>query len=763
MSKWINDYLNGDTQSALQELLPRQGTAYGIQNSIEKLLCNYLDSLAFSSLIDASIANDTLQRHIIDKKSYTQMLLRLREELPLLQYSALELDVSMQFDMDTYKKQRRLLSPQVHASFRQVLRSEARGTAIKAELQEKLLSSIPKEQEKIFRKQMQHACNVTAFKNKHENLWRFIEKEQGSLTRPFLPFSYIENDLNVSIPLKESHFPVIMLEAIDRDWADILSPLAGTSALFVFINSNSLMQCLQFDGISKALNEGKQSILVLDASFEGQVDLPVINQDINCMQFPPELSTLKKHIENCLKVPGKENFASLYHTAQVLERERRGKQLGTSRAFALYNTEESKRWYDKHKNHHLHCHTPEYMKTALRPFQVGTKRRLLSDKFPLKLAHIVPQIIDEGHAPTKILRNLLKFHNTELFDPCIFSTERLLFRSMEYPFNPHYSLHSSQRGKETLCLFEREKIPCFLDQGNMNFTQSSQVLTKQVDEANIDIAIFHGPDIINQLTASQSTVPFKICFEHGTMPPFPGFDLLITSTESSRDLFKEHYQTAPYVEALPFAVDVKEGWKENAYPKTEFGVCEDAQILTTISNNLEARLNNVMCGAIEEILLRHPNAYYMPIGDVENKEAILSRFNDQNVRKRVQFLGKHPSPSQLARSMSLFLNEFPFGSCIGMLDAMAAGCPVVSMHDPEGPPQARYAASYFGIEYVVTSQNPKDYVELASQLLTNEKMYAKWSEQAVKQYALRADTKAYTKKLEELIMCTLEKQVCIKK
>jgi len=175
--------------------------------------------------------------------------------------------------------------------------------------------------------------------------------------------------------------------------------------------------------------------------------------------------------------------------------------------------------------------------------------------------------------------------------------------------------------------------------------------------------------------------------------------------------------------------------------------------MTTISNHLGDRLGNEMCLAIAEILQRVPDAYYVPLGlmNDQKKEQFNRFFQEHKVRDRVIFLGGVVNPSQYARSMDLYLNEFPFGSGLGILDAMAAGCPIVSMYDENGPQQGRYGGHYFGIDRTITSGKRSDYAELACQLLNNPEMHGEWSSHAVQQYEKQADVVGYVKKFESIL------------
>lgn len=203
---------------------------------------------------------------------------------------------------------------------------------------------------------------------------------------------------------------------------------------------------------------------------------------------------------------------------------------------------------------------------------------------------------------------------------------------------------------------------------------------------------------------------------------------------------------------LPFVVDSRMGWGENPYPYEKLGVPPGSFLMTTISNHLESRLTRQMCHAISKILQRCPHAYYTPMGPIKDASRQMDIFLKYGVQDRVRFLGHCDEPSQYARSMHLYLNEFPFGSGLGILDAMASECPVVSMYDPEGPPQGRYGGIYFGLEKAVQPGDTDGYVKLACQLYEEEAMYKAWAEHAKMQYEKHTDVESYMQKFEDILV-----------
>ena len=315
--------------------------------------------------------------------------------------------------------------------------------------------------------------------------------------------------------------------------------------------------------------------------------------------------------------------------------------------------------------------SPDYLRQSLEGYPEPPRRPPKGRR----LAHVAPQMVDQGHAPSRLLRTLL--NHAQKFEPHLILTEAHQVRPNEYPPHPYFSPSSTLRGSQSLDHLH------WIETEFTTYEATARRVADQLKE--FDIAIFHGPDPINLIAARLSDVPLKVFFDHSYIPHYPHFDLVISSKADEGGI--------PYVIEPEF-----EG------PPPNLGV----RAATTISLQLENRLSPEFCEAVTRILKACPDLYYLPIGPAS--ESLKARF--PGVEERVQFLGPHPNPADLARGCELYFNEFPFGSGLAVLDALHAGLPVVTLNDPEGPAQARYGAQYAGRS--VTT--PDEYVDLAIRL-----------------------------------------------
>jgi glycosyltransferase involved in cell wall biosynthesis len=531
---------------------------------------------------------------------------------------------------------------------------------------------------------------------------------------------------------------------------------------------------LQFPEIVECLSEDDHLIYILEIYPNGQFEVqntlnltgltlkPVFLCERKGIQETlPLLLTLLK---SCLSQNGEEFCKDtttanwLYQVAKNLLFSIRQERLGISRAPALMEYLEIANWNDPHKGKPPEGASlgPEWkdgMGIKLAEMAKQRVSRPLKRASKYKVAHVVPQIVDVGHAPSRLLESLLTFSDQSQFEPFIISTERLQWHYNEYPMHHRYSNPSGERGKKRLQLYQSMGITTIILNPILTFTEAAY-LTKQIlEERNIDLVVFHGPDVIHSMCTQITDVPIRVLFEHGTVPSYPGFDVAIVSSQAAADINRQKFNALQTrVEVLPFVVNSREGWEEKPYPLEQMGLPPDSLVMTTFSNHLNSRLGDQMSRAIAMILKRVPKAFYAPLGAIHHEEALRKIFVEEGVNSRVVFLDYQRFPSQFARSMKLYLNEFPFGSCLAMLDAMAAGCPVVSMYDMDGPQQARYGGEFMGLDRVITTNKVEDYVELACSLLTDPKKYAEWSEHAKRQYGKHADVPAYVKAFESILL-----------
>lgn len=736
----------------------------------ERDLANFLDALVFGHFNDALIAtqlfrqrmrrDSEIQQIMSTEEAHLQVLRRFDDQLPAYLASG--------------------ACRQVHSGLLPHLLAERREENVPL-TNEALASIEPVSWREDLIHRLRYAQAVTRFKQK-KALW-FQQASCGQLfySRPYVPLRFKDSTeilKQVTVDLSRSKRPaVLFMDSMEGDWASLLSAGETRPLLFVFPTTDTLFHCLQFPELETAFFSPLNGVLALDLYPNEQLRTQSILSEWTepfdfhwiCQRrlWHGQRSAFEEDLRRCLSL-GKEQWLQdseagdrLYRLGQNVKDSWRTERLGKPRFFALHSQCMNRKWSDPHKGHADDTRgiSPLLAKRygqLMRAVPCKNQRRDLKTGAKLHIAHVVPQLVRVGHAPTKLVQGLLRHHNRKNFELSLLSTERLVFRASEYPFDSYSSEPSPARAGEVLKAIQDSGVHVYVENAKLGYRQTAERLARNLSQLEVDFVFFHGPDVINSLATRLCDVPYRVLFEHGSLPEEAGFDLIIASSEESVQRYQKHFASLDTeIVALPFCYDATTDWESEAYSRSllekRWGIPLEAKLLTTISNNLESRVAGEMCASISQILSSCPQACYAPMGEINDPKSFRARFSP-SVRDRIFVLGPQERPSQLARSMHVYLNEFPFGSGLSLLDAMAAGCPVVSMHYPEGPPQGRYGAVFMGLDYVVQSCRAEDYANLTIRLLTEESLYKRWSRHAQTRYLQQADPGIYVKKLEALVL-----------
>ena len=629
-----------------------------------------------------------------------------------------------------------------------------------------LMDAFPENQKKLVGLKLQVIKGCELLERDRHLFTNCFDSIKSIYSMPWIPFAYALKPEPLN-PVDSTEIPLIFMEPIQGlDYAEYLHPILGKRAILIVETVELFYQILQFPSIHALLDNPHVYFYVLERPAEAQFKSQGFQFDSK-QSVEPFFMLRRPHWEAVL-----EPFTAAFNRflldssdstwLQVLARKTLF-QLGVDRygksRFLAYSIESGMRnWFTESRYEKLPEGTelgpiyPDLLKEMIEKNQSNRLPRLYNPQNKIKLTHVVPQLVDGGHAPTRLLNTLCSYADKAWFDVSVFSTERLTNHLMSYPTATFSSESSLNRATKVIGRFQQLGIKVLCDNISSCFESNIDMATKMLKSLQTDIVVFHGPDEINTMIAASCDVPIRLFFDHGTLPQYSCFELLILSTEESYSQNRERFRQMGMESCfIPFSVDVRKDWLPAPYSRKELGLPEEAFIMTTISNHLERRITPEVCHAIVEILFRCPNAFYAPMGLVEDNSKMMAIFESYGVQERVKFLGNVCDPSQVARSMNLYLNEFPFGSGIGILDALAAGCPVVSMYDETGPQQGRYAATYFGIDYVIKTGKKEDYVDLACRLINDKVMYKEWSNHASDVYEKRLDVKQYVKNFELII------------
>lgn len=588
---------------------------------------------------------------------------------------------------------------------------------------------------------------------------------------PWIPYAY-PLEPNQIEHVDPNKIPLIFYEPLQRcDHEVFFKPFRGKEMILAIETLAHLFQMLQFPAMHALLQDPKTFIYVMEFYPEDQFRAQGFPFG-HAKEIQPFFMSARPHLEAFVPAlsAGFQPFfmdakkgEGLYDIAKKVLFNILAERYGKSRCIPL-NVETGLQSWNRDtqrsgskKGFDLNLPKIDYLAELIEEKKSKRQSRPFNPTQKIRLTHVVPQIVDGGHAPTKLLKVLCENGDTTLFDISIISTERMIDHIMNYPPANYVSTSSLLRGTQTIKALNQLGIPVWIDEASSTFESTIDNVGMTLSKLKTDIVVFHGPDEINQLVSASCDVPFKIFFEHGTPPSHGCFDFLILGTEEAYTQNQSRFQQMGMESCyLPFAIDLRKDWKEELVSRKELGLPEEAFVMTTISSHLETRVTPEMKEAIVKILQRCPQAYYAPMGKINDPDQFLTLFKKYEITDKVKILGNVKNPSHYARSMNLYLNEFPFGSCLGMLDAMAAGCPVVSMYEETGPQQGRYAGTFMGLDHVIKNGRVQDYIDLTCQLIQNKDMYNEWSTYTLQQYEKRVDVKQYVRDIELFIKGFIE-------
>lgn len=761
---FLDKFNRGEILAALQAILPYPNSAYDdvpTQNvHLLKALVVYVDATVYNTQYYIT------EQAIIHLKRTVQSQPNIANHFPFFPH-ILEFELHLLHLIQNTNEQTNITDEQIPPPLKLYFESRIKDLLLTKQDIDNIIALVPD----VYQTTLSNKINLS-------QSWIIFKKNRPELSKLIntnLPWHSFHFSLSVSpIITVQGETPLIFMELCQMDFTILQKEMGEAPSIFVFETKATFLQSFQFPILEKLLRDPKHLIYILELYPNEQLLIQncrkISSSSFKMISFFPKspilegLSAFSEALQKCLQQTDSqmqgdtENGNWLYTVSKRILFKMREKSLGISRAAALLSFTNLQNWFDPHKglppsNVPLGPDPLDYFGQRLQQLSVLRKPRPPKrDQPKIKLAHVVSQIVEGGHAPTRLLKTLLNNYDREKYEIILISTEILQNHPFEYPYRLNFSTSSKERAPNLLQNFQSSGISIYIADGTKTYEETALITASILKRHEIDIAVFHVPQEIHLFCAQITDVPVRVVFEHGTHPAYPGFDIEIVSTVESLDLQKELFKKL-HIEAyaLPFAVDVKKNWDVLPPSRKSFGLPENGFLMTTISNHLDSRIGSEMCLAIAEILQQCPNAYYTPIGPTKKNEYFHQFFKEHGVAERVIFLGEQENPSNIARMMNLYLNEFPVGSGLGILDAMASGCPIVTQYDVLGPPQAQYGGIYFGIDRAITSGKREEYVKLACKLVNNKEFYEEWSEHAIAQYEKRANVRQYVTNFEKII------------
>jgi glycosyltransferase involved in cell wall biosynthesis len=604
-----------------------------------------------------------------------------------------------------------------------------------------------------------------------QRLW-FANQQSLLNKKPFLS-SHLRENYHSFLAWEEHHhvfiesrifkgrFPVFLMGPVDLDW----SIIGNAPCCFLFVDYLSFCHCLQFSSLAKVLEKSKSLIIFLDSYFYEQAfyqnfeimqerELEVINV---CPNYFSEnkskeikellgmLLSESKESEIWKKSKSADNFFLLGNTLRSsLEWKRLPKRSGA--AFTMI--QESQYWWSWHQE--VDCRQGSiFLREMIQELPKPVLLKKSSEKSTV--LHVIPRFVDEGHAPSIRIYELLKHYNFDQFKVLLLIVDQHLFRREEYPYFFSDDSSSKQRGYLKIKELEGQGVEVFHLQKEGSFLSLAEEKAKEFKGFGVDLAIFHDPNEWMYLFAHQMEGVHRVFFEHGSLPKLHFFESIILNHEYEADCLRKKSLRNVYFN--PLSIDLLKNEKTSVISRHKWGFSSKDVLITTVSNSLVARLSSDFCCCIAKILQACKQAIFLPVGFVINKDKnkIMSIFKDYGVEDQVVFLGQLEPPLSFLKEMDLYFNDFPVGGGLAILEAMAAQLPVLCLFDESSHLRSRQASLYMERDQNFVVSSCSEYINRGIELVKNSKERELLSKESYKKYQRRSLEEDYILRHQKIV------------
>lgn len=418
---------------------------------------------------------------------------------------------------------------------------------------------------------------------------------------------------------------------------------------------------------------------------------------------------------------------------------------------------------------------PEYLRQVLTVYALAARslgaaldirpgprhRRRSSPSGKLRLAHVVCQIVDGGHAPSRSIETMLKFADRERFDTLLVVTEALGIHT-QHDDQVFQSEASASRGRQRLQhIAGNLGVPILLPRTMDSFPIAAADLHAQMAEQQIDIAFFHGSAATptDWLLCAWQAAPWQLDAGFGLPLYCPAVDFQYFEFEQAMD------ERAVFCRerGIPYGfnrggADLTPIEQAEPLPRGELEIPADHAVLGTIGNHLANRMSSAFCRTVARVMRDRPKTTFLVVGGGDfaaQRAAFGDLCNAQGVPPRVRFMGPTAQPARFTRTFDIYLNSYPDGGGFALGDAMAAGVAVVAMTVGTSP-LALAGAGWLGDENLVQPATDEAYAARLRQLIDDPAERRQFGQRLRERCLARFDARAWVQELNERIWQTVK-------
>ena len=600
------------------------------------------------------------------------------------------------------------------------------------------------QEQSIHRLVYQHCVYRLRFKHfmrKYNNLQQGLCNDTlypfyTSFLRPLYP--YPETPV---VPKEDFKGLIVFYENYHYPWDKITQTFKGKTKIFIFIDKNACCRSIEDENFFKLLME-KESVLLFLDSFPTQQCRIQKMEAWDLSRFytlklwegvnrQSSISVLIRSLQGILK------HQQLFHSQGLLDEKifyltglqviEQTKLLSTGKIFCSFYWKELFYSTRQNKLPYLDISACTYLHYLSKSSHKYKKKPLKSKKDKIKIAHLVGQFINSrSNAPSQRVKQLLLDYDQTKYIPHLIISHASDKSPYEL-YGRYLTYYNEEEERTLLGNLYIDGIVSYAIQRQGGEEQSVEQILNYLSQQEIHTLIVHEAFPIH-LQAAHNFQGKKIFMEHGQIPFVPFFDGIICSHAEEALRLRKFFPKSTYIHNLnkgmlkPF----KGHFPRHFDRKKEY--------LFTFSNQLAARLSYDFLQLVARLLKRYAHLEYCLGGRCIENSLAFYFFKTEGLIDRVHYLGVLKNPYLYLEHACLYLNEFPLGGSMTILEAMACKCPIISLYSATGPMACREGAHFIN-SYAL--KDKEEYYQQACQLIESEEKRQAWGERGYKLFKQR--------------------------
>ncbi len=394
-------------------------------------------------------------------------------------------------------------------------------------------------------------------------------------------------------------------------------------------------------------------------------------------------------------------------------------------------------------------------RVGVKPCVAGQRRSPAGG--PLRMAHVVAQLVDGGHAPSRSVETMLKFADREHFQTYLCITESLS-RHQQHAGQVLASDTSDRRAPQRIRRFEQEYgIPVLRPRSRQSFLTAAADLHAQFAEQQIDVAFFHG-------SVATPTEWLMCAWQAAPWQTDAGFGVPLHCPAVDHQFFEfaETMETLAFMcreRGIPYCyknsgADLSHVEDVTPLSRAQLHIPHDHVILGTVGNHLPERMSAEFCRTVAGVMRSHPKTTLLLVGpgDFSAQQATFGHdlCDGAGSLPRVRFLGHLAEPARATKAFDVYLNSYPDGGGFVLGDAMAAARPIVCMVASDST-YAMAGPAWVGEENLVNPATGEAYAARLAQLIGNPAEREELGRRLRRRYEEHFDARRWISDMSEYI------------